>query len=105
MEYAMNGKHRLVRYGFLGVTALAASILGTSWVLYTRAGDGPARTSDSAASATGSQGNSVVCFGHVDVESGVTALYPIQPGRVAEVLAHEDDAVKAGAVLFRLDDR
>jgi multidrug resistance efflux pump len=39
------------------------------------------------------------------VEPGVTALYPVRPGRVTDVLVHEDDSVKAGTVLFRIDDR
>jgi multidrug resistance efflux pump len=41
----------------------------------------------------------------VDVESGVTSLYPVQPGRVAEVLVKETDRAKAGQVLLRLEDR
>jgi multidrug resistance efflux pump len=44
-------------------------------------------------------------MGHVDVEQGVQSLYPTQPGRVAEVLVHEDQSVPAGAILFRLDER
>jgi multidrug resistance efflux pump len=47
----------------------------------------------------------VVCFGHVDVESGVTSLYPVQPGRVAAVFVKETEKVSAGKVLLRLDDR
>jgi multidrug resistance efflux pump len=46
----------------------------------------------------------VACFGHVDVKHGVTSLYPTQPGRVAEVRVEENETVKAGAVLLRLDD-
>jgi multidrug resistance efflux pump len=46
----------------------------------------------------------VVCFGVVDLEQGVTALGPLQPGRVAEVLVKENQAVPAGAVLLRLED-
>src|SRR5262249_25122358 len=38
----------------------------------------------------------VVCHGHVDVEDGVTALNPVQPGRVVEVAVREGQAVKAG---------
>jgi multidrug resistance efflux pump len=45
-----------------------------------------------------------VCFGHVDVEHGVTSLYPLQPGRVVEVVARETQRVEAGAVLLRLDE-
>jgi HlyD family secretion protein len=46
----------------------------------------------------------VVCFGVVDLEHGVTSLHPLQPGRVAEMLVQENQAVPAGAVLLRLED-
>jgi multidrug resistance efflux pump len=46
----------------------------------------------------------VVALGHVDLEHGVTSLYPIPSGRVAEVLVHENDRVDTGASLVRLDD-
>src|SRR5438105_7620176 len=105
MEYAMMRTHRLVRNCFLGMSVLAVSVAGTGWVLSTRAGDGAVKSGGASAPAAGASGGSVVCVGHVDVEPGVTALYPVQPGRVAEVLIHEDDEIKAGTVLFRLDDR
>jgi multidrug resistance efflux pump len=47
----------------------------------------------------------VVCYGYADLDQGVTALHPSQPGRVAEILVKENDAVPAGAVLLRLEDR
>ncbi len=46
----------------------------------------------------------MACFGHVDVKHGITSLYPAQPGRVAAVLVEEDQRVKAGDVLLRLED-
>src|SRR5579871_2761405 len=46
----------------------------------------------------------IVCFGQVDLIHGVTALYPLQAGRVKEVLAEEGQAVSEGAVLLRLED-
>jgi multidrug resistance efflux pump len=46
----------------------------------------------------------VVCFGHVDVEHGVTPLYPLVPGRVVQVDVRESQSVQAGAILLRLDD-
>ncbi|MDR3636762.1 MAG: biotin/lipoyl-binding protein [Isosphaeraceae bacterium] len=46
----------------------------------------------------------VVCFGTVDLEHGVASLLPLQPGRVAEVLAHENQVVAQGTVLLRLED-
>ncbi len=46
----------------------------------------------------------VVCIGYVDVESGLTSLYPLQPGRVVSVPVAEADHVCAGAVLLRMDE-
>jgi len=46
----------------------------------------------------------VICFGHVDVDGGVVALNPAQPGRVVKVEVRENQAVQAGDVLLRLDD-
>jgi multidrug resistance efflux pump len=47
----------------------------------------------------------VVCLGFVDIEGGVAALGPAQPGRVIDLGVREGDAVSAGTVLLRLDDR
>jgi multidrug resistance efflux pump len=47
----------------------------------------------------------VVCFGHVDLEHGITSLYPVQPGRVEQVPAVEGKQASAGQVLLRLDRR
>jgi multidrug resistance efflux pump len=44
------------------------------------------------------------CLGHVDVEGGVSFPYPSSPGRVVEVKVKEGDTVKAGTVLFRMDE-
>src|SRR5262245_10151796 len=46
-----------------------------------------------------------VCFGHVDVPSGVVSLYPLQPGRVEEVCVKEGQDVRAGDVLLVQDTR
>lgn len=45
-----------------------------------------------------------VCIGLVDIEPGVTQLYPVQPGRVTWII-EEDKTVKKGDVLLKLDDR
>jgi multidrug resistance efflux pump len=47
----------------------------------------------------------LVCFGYVDGPAGVTALAPLVAGRVTRVEVQENEAVKAGSVLIRLDDR
>jgi HlyD family secretion protein len=44
-----------------------------------------------------------VCFGRVDVPSGVVSLQPTQPGRVVEVCAGEGRCVENGEVLLVLD--
>jgi multidrug resistance efflux pump len=46
-----------------------------------------------------------VCLGVIDFEDGVLSLEPTVAGRVLEVPVKEDQQVKAGAVLMRLDDR
>jgi len=46
----------------------------------------------------------VVCSGHVDVEDGVAALAPLQPGRVLAVPVRENQRVVAGTVLVELDN-
>jgi multidrug resistance efflux pump len=53
---------------------------------------------------TSSTPRRAVAIGHVDVEGGVTPLYPVQPGRVVKVDAHEGTAVEAGAALFTMDE-
>jgi multidrug resistance efflux pump len=101
----MKERHPSWGIWFLGIAVVALSAVGTGWILYTHAGDSAARPGDDAMASTGPSAGSVVCFGHVDVEPGVTALYPVQPGRVTSVLVHEDESVKAGTVLFRIDDQ
>jgi len=89
----------------VGLAALLISLVGSrSWL--------PSRT-ESAAShldATHHQPDKVqerfaTSFGHVDVETGVSSLYPSQPGRVMEIVVGENDDVKKGAPLLKLDDR
>src|SRR5579871_6832287 len=55
-------------------------------------------------SSTSTEGEGIVCFGQVDLIHGVTALFPLQPGRVAEVLVEEGQTVPEGTVLIRLED-
>lgn len=46
----------------------------------------------------------IVCFGYADLDEGITALHPSQPGRVNKILVRENEAVPAGAPLLQLDD-
>jgi len=47
----------------------------------------------------------LVCYGLVDVDFGVLALYPLQSGRVVEAPTRENQVVKQGTPLLKLDDR
>ncbi len=57
-----------------------------------------------AANSLDSKPRFVVGFGHVDVEQGIIALYPTQPGRVIERLVQENEDVEKDRVLLRVDD-
>ncbi|HZV04366.1 MAG TPA: HlyD family efflux transporter periplasmic adaptor subunit [Gemmataceae bacterium] len=46
----------------------------------------------------------VVCTGYVDLEHGIRSLAPLRPGRVAAILANENEHVKAGTPILQLDD-
>lgn len=46
----------------------------------------------------------VVCIGYVDLEHGIRSLAPLHSGRVAEVVAKDNQHVEAGAVILRLED-
>jgi multidrug resistance efflux pump len=74
--------------------------------VYSSRGELPSRVQNGDAGAKGSTGaEGAVCFGQVDLEHGVTAIYPLQPGRVIEVLVQEGQSVSAETPLVRLEDR
>ncbi len=90
--------------GWLGLPVLAATVAiaagAPGWGRSPKASD--AAPADATPSSRG--GARAACFGYVDVEQGVAPLYPVQPGRVVEVLTKEGATVEAGAPLFRVDD-
>ena len=96
----MSPKYRPLRLAcYLGLVTLIASTVGAGWVLSrSRAGHSHTVLSDPAEPA-------LVCFGYVDGPAGVTALTPLVAGRVTRVEVQENEPVKAGSVLIRLDDR
>ena len=49
--------------------------------------------------------NRTFCIAHVDSEHGLAPLYPLQPGRVKQVLVDEGQKVAKDQILFTLDDR
>jgi multidrug resistance efflux pump len=91
----------------LGVVLLTVSLVGASHVLHSR----PAETSARDAKAPAERGfegpPGVVCHGTVDIEScsgGYIPLAPAQAGEVTEVLAYENQSVKKGDILLRVND-
>jgi multidrug resistance efflux pump len=85
------------------VVAVGAALISAA-VLFRRTAASPTAPPPSAATSAGEAHDGVVCFGTVDLESGVASLYPLQPGRVADVLATENQKVTEGAELLRLED-
>ena len=96
----MRPKWRPLRLAIcLGVVTLVVSTLGAGWVIsHSRAEHSSTVPSDPAEPA-------LVCFGYVDGPAGVTPMTPLVAGRVTRVEVQENEAVKAGTVLVRLDDR
>ena len=95
-------------FGLIGLALLVVSTAGA--IFASRNGSG-AETGKSGGNGSGAAARSTVCYGNVDVEPGVTALYPLQPGRVVEVKVKDNDPVKGptattkGDELLRIDDR
>lgn len=83
----------------LGVLLLLGTATGSRLALNNGATDAPKL----APAPSRPEGKSVA-IAYVDVESGLTPLYPVQPGRVAAVMLEENKEVEAGTPLFRLDD-
>lgn len=84
----------------LGVLVLLASFATVAINLRSHAS--PSSTASTAAASSDHQ--RWYSLGFVDIEGGVTSLYPLQMGRVKSIEAKENEFVKAGAELFRLDD-
>jgi HlyD family secretion protein len=100
-------RRRIALMGWVGLLALLASIAVAAaipgWSRADRSGAAAATPTSSAPAGRPTAGKAS-CFGYVDVEQGVAPLYPVQPGRVVEVLTREGATVEAGAPLFRVDD-
>ncbi len=78
------------------------SLVGTGWAL--RSPDRASVSSDGEDSTSRRTAQVVICLGLADVDGGILSLYPTMPGRVVEVAVAENEAVKEGVVLVRLDD-
>jgi multidrug resistance efflux pump len=96
----MTAIRRPLRYAWiLGVVVLLASAIGAGVVLNpSRAGNA---STDRDPEPTGEP---VTAIGHVDTPTGVTSLYPVQPGEVVKVWAEENQTYKKDKVLLVLDN-
>jgi multidrug resistance efflux pump len=92
---------RLSIFLSLGVLVLLASFVTVAITLHSHASPSSTPASSASVLADEKRWNSM---GYVDIEGGVTRVYPLQMGRVASIKAKENESVKAGAELFRLDD-
>ena len=92
----------------LGFALLVSSVGGAVWVVHTRAGDDPSLLPDTTIPRMSKpliQSEGVVCRGQVDVDGKVVELYPSIPGQIVDIPVAENQFVKEGTVLLRLDDR
>src|SRR5262249_36608942 len=80
-----------------GLALLVFTTAGAGWLLH------PPWSNEAAALPPNLE-QEIVCFGHVDVESGISALSPTQPGGVVRIEVREGQVAEAGDVLLRLDD-
>ncbi len=87
----------------LVLAALALCGAGLAGLRLVGAGDHDSSRSDGSPAGDPDHSD-IVCLGYVDVEGGVVSLTPAQPGRVLEVPAKENEFVRNGEVLVRLDD-
>jgi multidrug resistance efflux pump len=88
-------------FKYLSLAVLAFGAAGAGFLL---SSSGAVHSEAKAAPAADPTPVAAVAFGHVDLNEGVLALSPLQPGRVAAVYFHENQRVKEGAVLLRLED-
>jgi multidrug resistance efflux pump len=89
----------------LGLILLAASTPAAAFLFnYSATGSSLTAVHPTAGSTDSSDSAGVVCFGQVDLKYGVTALFPLQPGRVEKVLVEEGQTVEKGTVLLQLEE-
>ncbi|HEY7312650.1 MAG TPA: HlyD family efflux transporter periplasmic adaptor subunit [Gemmataceae bacterium] len=88
----------------LGVILLLASLVIAAVSLHTHAGDRSTSPPPAATASPSADENRWMSLGYVDIEGGVTPLYPLQQGRVKRVIAKENEPVKEGDPLFELED-
>jgi HlyD family secretion protein len=86
------------------VPALLAGCAAAAGVLFSGAGGSTGRADPDTSAGDGRQPRWIACVGYVDVPGGVLSLSPAVPGRVVEVAACDNERVRAGTPLLRLED-
>ena len=79
----------------LGLVLLLGTALGAGWFF------------NQSATGTGPSSNEppgLVALGYGDVRDGITAMHPLQPGRVTSVQVREGDEVKEGDLLISVNN-
>jgi multidrug resistance efflux pump len=87
----------------LGSALLIASFVVAGLSLPSRADDGNTRPQKSE-SLGEKGGRKIVVAGHVETREGVPPVLPLQPGKVAKVIAKENEEYDEGAPLYLMDD-
>jgi multidrug efflux pump subunit AcrA (membrane-fusion protein) len=85
----------------LGALLLVASLVIAGLSLRSHA-DHPAAPSPTVSPTA--DGEAWYSLGKVDIEGGVTPLYPLQPGRVRRIVARENVPLKKGEPIFYLEN-
>lgn len=85
----------------LGLLSLAASFAIAAFTLRSYASPSSAPSSSASALSDDVRWYSL---GWVDIQGGVTTLYPLQLGRVKKIAARENEPVKTGDPLLYMDD-
>lgn len=101
----MNTKKCLL---FLGLVLLVVGVGGASWVVnrfWTPSAADEANRQRQPPSTFDDDEEGVVCTGYVDLEHGIRSLAPLRPGRVAVVIAKENQHLDTGAPILRLEDK
>jgi multidrug resistance efflux pump len=90
----------------LGLLTLVASAAGAIWAVNSHGQGGGAQQAAAKPGAPAAGSKSLVCYGFVDIDGGVTPLYPLQQGRVEKVYVKENQVLsdKDDLKLLKLDD-
>src|SRR5262245_30938736 len=82
----------------------AAALTATAFYAAPLLSSGPAGKESSGTSTEPKESRVAIGFGHVDVENGLSKLYPQQPGRVTKIVAVENQPMKKGDLVLQVDD-